>query len=292
MKWDAGCVIVSHSRALWDKVLCEPVQIHCRLDQITGKWEQYGRAKEQHSQQYAAAKFKFHKDSALKIVDRCWNAASFVETVSATLDYDFPPIVVFPHLPFDDHDAVGFQFPIKKLPTNALPFAFARVIANRLGGTLDNRIVQSARVGRTALGRWLRLLCQPSFSGEISTSHPYVLVDDVFTTGGTLAALRSHIVEHGGSVIATAALAQKDGVSYRLAIADATRTMLNSLYGESFEPYWRRTTGHDANCLTEAEGQFLVRWARDEQVQKGILPGNDLFLHLRDRINKAAARGG
>src|SRR5262249_55733597 len=138
----------------------------------------------------------------------------------------------------------------------------------------------SARAGRTKLNTWLRYLCQPSFDGEVSKDRPYVLVDDVITTGGTLATLRSYIVSSGGTVAGTTALAHKNGVHQKFAIADETFGVLCKTYGQELPLYWTETFGHGPASLTDAEAQFLALFKWE--------PGNEPVQRLRERINQAA----
>ena len=50
------------------------------------------------------------------------------------------PRILFPHPAFDDEDSVGHQEPIRDLPTNAIPLAYARYLAHILGCEFEEGI--------------------------------------------------------------------------------------------------------------------------------------------------------
>lgn len=155
--------------------------------------------------------------------------------------------------------------------------------------TAPREIAQSARVGRTKLKKFPRFLCQPSFTGTVERGQAYVIVDDVATTGGTLAALRSHIVRGGGTVVGASTLAHTSGFSHPFGIGPETINVLQSQYGNGIIAYWQETFGHGLDSLSESEGQFLVDWGNKLQNQ-GVRPGLELLQRLRDRVNKAAGQ--
>lgn len=290
MQWVNGDVRVSHPRASWGPSGDEWTMVHCRIDHVNGNNQSYGDLRKEYYRTYLAAKHQFDMKSAYEIIDRCI-VPSVMDVMARFIgELSQRPILIFPHLSFDDDDGIDGKVPIGKLPTNAIPFALAEYLANTLGCDVNQNIFQSARVGRTKLTTWMRFLCQPSFEGSVDLNQPYILIDDVFTTGGTFASLRSYILSAGGSVAGTAALAHKNGVHQKFAIAGQTLGVLNSLYGPGLTEYWTRTVGHAPSNLTEAEAEFLAFHARTEW--SSVARGPELLQCLRERINRAAATGG
>jgi hypothetical protein len=292
MKWsEAGDVSVDHPRQPWKALGASSTIVHCALEILKGTAESLGSKRPAYALSYGAAKKKFNLEAAADVVERCISGDALDRLVDAILRADKAPIFVIPHPAFDDEDGVGRQEPIGPKPTNALPFAYAAYLAATLGGSVDDEIVQSARVGRTKLNHSLRFLCQPSFQGSVNKTRPYILVDDVVTTSGTMAAISSHIVSKGGTVIASTALSSGSGIDRPFEIAQETLDVLLSSYGAGFEDFWAGTIGHGARCLTEAEARILVEWAKDWHRQGDCRPGDQTLQRLRDRLNQAAAKG-
>jgi hypothetical protein len=209
----------------------------------------------------------FDLDAAYSIVDRCIRQEVVDAIADVVGDCDRTPRLVFPHPSFDDDDAVDAEASLDPVPRNALPFAYAHYLREILGCDVDEEIVQAARAGRTKLGNWLRFLCQPTFVGVVER-RPYILLDDVVSTCGTMTALRSHIVRNGGTVPLVSALASSDGSGMKFGIAPETMNMLRSAYGRELGAYWSEAIGHEVSCLSEAEGRFLLqeadRWRRTD----------------------------
>jgi hypothetical protein len=180
----------------------------------------------------------------------------------------------------------GADLPMRPKVTNALPIQYASHLSTVLEGEIDLQIVQRARVGRTSLSAHQRLLWQPSFDGAVRPDVAYIIADDVLTHGGTLAALRHHILEGGGTVAAYTTLAHRLGHDRPLAISGNTWQQLCSLYGDGLSSFWEREIGHDANCLSEAEGSYLARFGFEQN-----RTGAPLLDALRDRLAEAAATG-
>lgn len=170
---------------------------------------------------------------------------------------------------------------------NALPIQYAAQLKELLDAELDMAIVEIGRVGRTKLRRFPRFLCQPCFDGAVRQDAAYILVDDVVTSGGTLAALRSHILRAGGTVVAVTTLAHGSGQWQPLALSDVTWKELCSIYGEELGPFWQREIGHDARNLTEAEGRTLARWGAFGSPRSARLAP---IQRLRNRLAEAAAK--
>jgi hypothetical protein len=200
---------------------------------------------------------------------------------------EIPLICVVPHPPFDDSSGIGALGVRRPKVTNTLPIQYAGEIAVQLDAQVDDKIVQKARVGRTKLTKFPRFLCQPCFEGEVRRDVAYILVDDVVTTGGTLAALRSYIIENGGTVAGITVLAHGSGQDRVLALSATRWQELHSLYGAEIGSFWEREIGHDAQCLTDAEGEILVRFGHQSLEDR---PGVPLLQCLRDRLAEAAAK--
>ena len=93
------------------------------------------------------------------------------------------------------------------LGQNKLPLALAQAIG--LPIWLQVRLVHT--VSRKVLNAIQRLMHKPVFTGYIRHDMEYIIVDDVITQGGTVAALREFVLVRGGRVVAVVALAYAIG---------------------------------------------------------------------------------
>jgi hypothetical protein len=280
-------VAFPHQREPWNGNLA--VEVCVRLGFLKGRDLTAGR--HQRTSDYQLAKEQGDYDAAQRLVQACCAAAPgtverIVDAVISHIERGTRVICIVPHPPFDDDAADGSDLIGKKRVRNALPLQYAHHLAALLGAEVEMNIVQKARVGRTKLSKFLRFLCQPGFEGAVDPGAVYVLVDDVFTMGGTLAALRSHIVRNEGTVACTTTLAHVTGRSQTLALQRQTWDELVKEFGAELDGFWTTEIGHGAQCLTEAEGQSLVQWAREQSSS-----GSRLLQRLRDRLTEAAATG-
>lgn len=90
---------------------------------------------------------------------------------------------------------------------NTLPLALAQSI----GLPIWRNVILLHIVSRKYLCAFQRLLQKPIFAGFVRYGAMYILVDDVVTQGGTIAALREFVISRGGIVIAVVALAYAIG---------------------------------------------------------------------------------
>lgn len=273
-----------HARAPWGHPGDAVVRVHTDLATCKGTALSDAPARAEWVGLYEAAKRKADADAAAEIVARCASDDGIDRLVDSVMAAGTAPIFVAPYPAYDDEDGEGYSA-LRSGPRNMIPFTFAAYLSEILGGTVDGEIVQAARVGRTKLKPFPRFLYQPRFVGVVRKA-PYILVDDVFTMGGTLAALRSHIASNGGTVIAVTTLAHKDGFDQPFAIRKDTLSQLLTEYGAGIDQLWKEKIGHGAECLSENEGQTLVRFALSQDRGNG----DERLQALRDRLAEAAAK--
>jgi hypothetical protein len=276
-------VSIPHVRVPWKGG--EKVYICTRLGVLNGREFQTGSLERRAI--YQQAKFHGDHDAAQKLVSDCVSEDVLdwlVDDILAPLARGVPIVCIVPHPPFYDTASGGADLPSRPKVTNTLPLQYAAHLARTLDAEIDTQIIQKARVGRTGLTRFPRLLWQPSFDGEVRRDVAYIIVDDVLTLGGTIASLRSYIVSGGGTVRAYTALAHWTGQSHPLALSGETWQQLCSLYGNGFGSFWEREIGHDARYLSEAEGRVLAKWGFEQD-----RTGEPLLECLRDRLAQAAA---
>jgi hypothetical protein len=166
-----------------------------RWGRVKGSDESAG-FRQQSKADYRAAKNDGDFDAAARIVKMCIDRSydvvdAIIDDLIPFLEKGLELVCVCPHPSFDDEDGSEEDVAIHPTPRNALPLTYANFLAQITGATVDEEILEKERVGRTKLKSFERFLWQPSFTGIVRTDVAYILVDDVCTLGGTLAALRS-----------------------------------------------------------------------------------------------------
>jgi hypothetical protein len=237
--------LILHPRQPWAGG--EKVYVCATLGELNGGGLTRREGSRERSKLYNLAKFRGDHESADKLIGMCISDRvidRIIDDVEQYMAAGVPIICVVPHPPFDDISGIGAFAVGKTKVTNTLPIQYAAQLAVQLEGEIDNKIIQKARVGRTKLTNFPRFLCQPCFEGEIRPDAAYILIDDVVTTGGTLAALRSYIIGNGGMVAASTVLAHGSGQDRPLALADVTWQELSNLYGAELGSFWEREIGH------------------------------------------------
>jgi hypothetical protein len=143
---------------------------------------------------------------------------------------------------------------------NRLPEALADFIGHKTDLEVDTGIVQTNEVHRTGADAWHRLAFRPEFDGEVKEGHKYILVDDVFSNGGSFNELRGFIEKNGGEVVQTAALSL-GGHGEDIALKKETRKKLVDKFGQNeLKSFLQEARLYDGNCnaLTEPEAYALV----------------------------------
>lgn len=276
----------SHHRVGWQSTDPAEILIGGRIDQLQGTFRTPAGQREANRARYDRAKKAFDMTAAVEIVENVVTPALIDRVIDTLLAVNKPLTIVSPHPEFDAGEQAD---PAQPLPKNALPFALAHHLAAELDCNVDDEIIEIARPGRTVLGLFPRFLWQPAFSGPVNPECAYIVVDDVCTTGGTLACLRSYIVRNGGTVIAAVALSNRTGRNEPFPIAERTVEVLNVNYSAGIRDLWVQEIGHGHECLTESEGQALARWHTDKCADCGA--GASALQRLRNRLAEAAEKG-
>ena len=112
---------------------------------------------------------------------------------------------------------------------NKIPMAYAKVLAEALGLTVEPQIVQSSVANHGGSPSiYHRLVSPPIFDGPVNPGTGYLIVDDTCAAGGTLANLKGFIEINGGMVLAMSVVALgRAGDPYWISLADSTLARLN-----------------------------------------------------------------
>ncbi|WP_069470424.1 phosphoribosyltransferase [Candidatus Marithrix sp. Canyon 246] len=158
---------------------------------------------------------------------------------------------------------------VERMGVNAIPEALADVLAQLLGWTTDNSIIQTNIVGHTGADGFSRLARQARFDGKVLAGYDYLLVDDFVGQGGTLANLRAHIIQGNGTVLGATVLTGKPH-SANLALTSQTLEYLRLKHGEQLENWWQQQFGFGLDCLTESEARYLLNTPNVERIRNKI----------------------
>lgn len=141
---------------------------------------------------------------------------------------------------------------------NRIPLAMADYISELTGWPVNTDVIQINHARHTGASAMERLLRQPLFDGEV-TGELALIVDDVSTTGSTLASLKGYVESGGAQVIGIHALAQGTfGSNLRISLDTLSKlkenfghdlpSVLESIYGQEVDP----------GSLTESEARTIV----------------------------------
>lgn len=172
---------------------------------------------------------------------------------------------------------------------NKIPLAVAFCLADRLGCEVELQVVQSNLVRRTDQGADYRLANSPTFVGHIISGRAYLLVDDTLTMGGTLAALRGHVLAQGGVVLGAVVMtAHPDALS--LKIKPSMIQSIVSRHGDEMHRLCREVFGYELECLTQGEaGHFRKAASADMLRDRLAAAGHE---RLFPDIESVASRCG
>lgn len=272
-----------HYRVPWNDRDPKTVRVSAKYDVVKSGSGDRGSGRIAR-QRYEAAKRSRDFAAASEIVGIFATDAwidRIVDDLFPFLEEGREPVIVWPMPGFSgsdfDHDG--------KPVTNPLPAAIATYLAEIVGGRLNSSIIQIARPGRTRLTKVQRFVFQPTFNGDVDTDAVYVMVDDACTTGGTLCALRTHIVNQGGIIGAVAALCSPNGEDCPFPLASETLEMLLRSYGPGLREFWVQEIGHAVEHISEGEGRGLRGRGQENAHRESILHA------LRAKFDQIRSRG-
>lgn len=150
---------------------------------------------------------------------------------------------------------------------NALPFALALFI----GLPIHTDVTKQPQKPRKSMSAMERLLNKPIFEGYILPNKDFIIVDDVVTQGGTVAALRQHVISKGGRVVAVVALAYSIGSSI-FAPRRFNFVRLFLKFGNKLL-YLLKSLGiaSDISELTNSQIRYLLRFSCFDNIVKKIV---------------------
>ncbi len=183
---------------------------------------------------------------------------------------------------------------IEKSGRNKLPTAYAGELAERLGGTLDENIVQAAEVHHGGAGAYHRMAFPAPFSGPVEAGADYIIVDDTVAMGGTLASLKGHIETHGGHVILATTLATRSATrSLHIDLSDHMKGRLIAKYGKAVDEFCQQEFGYGIDSLTEGEAGHLRAAPSLDAVRDRLVEArNEALQPGAGEISRGPAGGG
>jgi hypothetical protein len=156
---------------------------------------------------------------------------------------------------------------------NRIPEALTEYLSQKTGLDADINIVQKDKVHRTGSDDFHRFAFRPHYDGIVQPNKRYILVDDVFTQGGSLNELRLFIERSGGQVVQMATMSL-GGHGDDIALKPETQMRLLDKFGENnIYSFVKEINLYDGNYknLTEPEAYFLGRAASLNQARDRIL---------------------
>jgi hypothetical protein len=144
---------------------------------------------------------------------------------------------------------------------NRIPEALAEYIGMNTNLEVEDNIIQTNRVHRTGTDEWHRFAFRPSYDGIVKNGRNYLIVDDVFSLGGSFNELRRFIEANGGKAVRTISLATgRSGPE--IALNPKTLKDLVDRYGANkLELFLKEIDLYGGNykALTEPEARALRR---------------------------------
>jgi orotate phosphoribosyltransferase-like protein len=193
---------------------------------------------------YRPAKFKGDVRAAHRLVKKALTATylgsinKLIENLKQSGNRDQEPVLVAP---------------VKKGSKNMLAKAHASVLGKELSLEVNSSIQEKDGVSRKEHSGLDRLFALPEFTGKVEPGRTYIGVDDMYSSGGTMASLRSYITQNGGKFAGVLSLASIDGKDSRLNVTSEEISKLNRIYGEGIRNLFSKKAGFGFDRLTREE---------------------------------------
>ena len=172
---------------------------------------------------------------------------------------------------------------------NRIPEMLAEYIGNFTGFDVDDSIIQINQVHRTGTDEWHRFAFRPSFDGEVKIGRNYILVDDVFSFGGSFNELRRFIESHGGKVVHTVAIATGRSGHEIAPRSETLKTLIDKYGVDTLSSFLKEINLYDGNfkALTEPEARSLRRASSLDEARDRILAARqERRAHLGSEISR------
>ncbi len=153
---------------------------------------------------------------------------------------------------------------------NQIATALATYLNTRIELAIEHRVVQENVVNHTKSTGFARLARQALFFGRLDRGKPYFLIDDFIGQGGTLANLRGHVLEAGGTVVGAGVLTGKPH-SAKMRLEDSMLQELRAKHGNELEQWWKKQFGFGFDCLTQSEARYLLKTKDADKIRTEIL---------------------
>jgi len=156
---------------------------------------------------------------------------------------------------------------------NQIPQMLADYIGKRTGLEVDDGIIQVNRVHRTGTDEWHRFAFRPSFDGEVKKDRNYIIVDDVFSLGGSFNELRRFIESRGGNVVQAVAIATGRSGQEIAPSAKTLKSLIDKYGKDALSSFLKEVNLYDGNfkALTEPEARALRRASSLDKARDRIL---------------------
>jgi hypothetical protein len=174
---------------------------------------------------------------------------------------------------------------------NKIPGALAEYISRSTGIEINDNIIQTNRVHRTGKNEWHRFAFRPSFDGEVKTGRKYILVDDVFSNGGSFNELRLFIEKKDGKVVHAVTLSLGGHGNEIAPIPEVIKELVDKYGQDTLSLFLQEINLYDGNykALTNPEACALRRSPSLDEARDRILAARQAGRsHLVSRSHQEA----
>ena len=154
---------------------------------------------------------------------------------------------------------------------NMLPLALARKLSRATGLGVETDIIQINKTFHTNSSGAHRLASIARFDGQAAQPTSYVLVDDVVTSGGTLAAMRQHVEESGGRVVAITALAAAAYANVVAITAGTLQRLYAKFPGAELDTLLKDLKiAPDRTDLTNSQANYVLKFSTVDALRRAL----------------------